>query len=179
MKAKIRVFEIRVRPTVRSHLSRSMSLSASWSGTKRMETLPTATRGMTEKRVGPNRYDASRACHQLSFRRCDGIQQRALKAKRQRQTIFVLHIACAHLSTRLRLPSICLAIRNKLINRAHLLFVADAHVHHRQRRLAPPGAQQVPAQGVRNTMMTVGSIAGRWQSHHTRWNVAAKWRVRA
>jgi len=39
-----------------------MSLSASWSGTKRMETLPTATRGMTEKRVGPNRYDASRAC---------------------------------------------------------------------------------------------------------------------
>ena len=39
-----------------------MSLSASWSGTKRMETLPTATRGITENRVGPNRYDASRAC---------------------------------------------------------------------------------------------------------------------
>ena len=44
-----------------------MSLSASWSGTKRMETLPTATRGMTENRVGPKRYDASRACRARLF----------------------------------------------------------------------------------------------------------------
>lgn len=31
-----------------------MSLSEHWSGTKRMLTLPTARRGITEKRVGPN-----------------------------------------------------------------------------------------------------------------------------
>ena len=71
-----------------------MSLSASWSGTKRMDTLPTATRGMTEKRVGPKRYDASRACMaitRLSTQRRAGTVLRTSGTLRQCEVIRVQH----------------------------------------------------------------------------------------